>query len=308
MRLLILGAGAVGGYFGARMAAAGSDVTFLVRAKRAEQLASRGLVVNSRYGDLALRPNMAVAVNEVFDVVLIACKSYDLESALPAIRPAIGPGTLVIPLLNGLRHLEILDAAYGREKVAGGSVHIGVTLGSGGEIQHLNGLHYLTFGPRWESQAEACRALQAEMKKSEFQAILSPKISQDLWEKFVYLTTYAGITCLMRSSIGAISKTRVGTAMARELLAECVAVSTASEFPPRDDFLKNCITKLTESNSTGTSSMLRDMQKGLRTEYEHILGDMLNRARASGIAAPILRMAYTSVQAYELVRAHTGEC
>ena len=306
MRLLVLGAGGTGGYFGGRLAASGVDVQVLVRPPRAATLAEQGLVITSPLGDLRTPVITTTEASAGFDAVMLACKAYDLDSAMDAIAPAVGPSTLVLPLLNGIQHLDRLDARFGPEHVLGGLCHIGVTMNAAGEIQHLNTLQRLALGARSPAQAEGARALHGLLDRGGFAPVLSEEIMQEMWEKFAFLTTYAGLTTLMRAPIGAIVSASEGEAIAREMLEECSATATAHGHPPRPDAKRQMESLLTERGSTGTASMLRDMMRNGRTEHEHILGDMLARAHAAGVKAPLLRVSLANMQTYEAVRLNTA--
>lgn len=299
MRILILGAGGVGGYFGTRLAAAGADVTFLVRPARLEHLARGGIVLLSPLGDIRQSVSAVTEVIDRFDAVVLACKAYDLASAMQAVAPAIGPGTLILPLLNGLRHLDQLDARFGAQHVMGGLCHLGVAQTEAGEIHHLNRLQHLAFGPRTPDQAEPCAALHRALSYTNFTPSLSPMILQEMWEKFVFLTAYAGMTCLMRAPIGRIMQADEGEDLMLELLTECSGVASASGYAPRHEFLAEICTMLTQRGSNGSASMLRDIERGARTEGDHVLGDMLVRARNLAIPAELLRVARAHVQIYE---------
>jgi 2-dehydropantoate 2-reductase len=303
VRILILGAGGVGGYFGARLAAAGVDVSFLVRPGRAAQLARDGLVVLSPLGDVRLQVSTLTEAQPGFQAVLLACKAYDLDSAIDAVAPAVTADTLVLPLLNGMRQLNILDARFATERVLGGLCQIGVTLTDKGEVQHLNKVQQFAFGPRLPLQLEGCERLHSTLARGGFNPVLSADIVQRMWEKFVLLAAYAGMTCLMRAAVGAIVAADDGAALMREILGECVAVATASGHTPDPEFVAETLAVLTQRGSPGTASMLRDIQRGARTEHEHILGDMLLRARQAQIAVPLLRVANAHLQAYEFERA-----
>src|SRR3979490_599013 len=151
MRILVVGAGAIGRYFGGRMLQAGRDVTFLVRPRRAAELADPGLVIKSPIGDATLKNPPTVQadkLSEKFDVVLLSCKAFDLDDAIKSFAPAAGPQTAIIPLLNGMRHLDVLDNKFGRERVLGGLCAIAVTLNEQREVVHLAPLQSLTFGER----------------------------------------------------------------------------------------------------------------------------------------------------------------
>ena len=151
MRFLVVGAGATGGYFGGRLLEAGRDVTFLVRPARAERLAAAGLTITSPAGNVTLPSPPTVLAADLrtpFDVVILSCKAYDLDGAIESFAPAVGPDTAVVPLLNGMRHLDALDARFGADRVLGGSCFISAKLDEGGRIAHVSDIHRLTFGER----------------------------------------------------------------------------------------------------------------------------------------------------------------
>jgi 2-dehydropantoate 2-reductase len=304
MKILFLGAGGVGGYFGGRLAAAGVDVSFLVRPRRAGQLAQNGLVIRSPLGDLTQKVATVLAgdVKPEYDVVMFTCKSYDLEDAIAAIAPAVGPQTAVIPFLNGLRHLERLDAAFGRERVVGGIALIAATLNAEGDILHLNDLQTLIVGERGAPGSKRCEQLAAILAKASFSSRLSDSIELELWEKFVLLASLAGMTCLMRSGVGTIARTEDGEKLMLEMIEECRVVAAAEGFEPRASNLERTRGILTDRARPFSASMMRDIEKGGPTEGEHVVGDMLARARKHGIAAPLLRVANCHLQTYELMR------
>ncbi|CAA7627982.1 2-dehydropantoate 2-reductase [Candidatus Terasakiella magnetica] len=304
MRILILGAGATGGYFGGRLQEAGADVTFLVRSPRAAKLAANGLRIDSPLGSVTLTAKTVTAETlaqaGIWDLVILSCKAYDLDDSIRTIAPAVGPGTAILPILNGLAHYEALDAAFGREKVLGGLCHIFSTLGTEGEILHMNQLHRLTFGERDGGTSPRTEAFAAICATANFQAIHSTMLMQEAWEKYTLLATLAGMTCLMRANIGTIMATNDGDAIAREMLAECAATATASGHAPRPEPLSMAEGIVTDPKSAMTASMLRDLEGGGRTEGEHIIGDMVTRAKALGVATPQLRVARCHLQAYEI--------
>jgi 2-dehydropantoate 2-reductase len=305
LRILVLGAGAVGGYFGGRLVEAGGDVTFLVRERRAAELAANGLVIKSSYGDatLAVQTVTAGSALKPFDIILLACKAYDLASAIDSIAPAVGPESAILPLLNGLSHLDALEARFGKDRVLGGVAQIGATLGANGRIEHLNRVHRVIFGERDGRRSPRVAALAELTARAKFDSALSEIILLEMWEKFVLLATLAGMTCLMRASVGAIMTTREGEALMGEFLDECNAVAVAAGQAPRAAFLERTRAMLTTRGSDFTASMLRDIERGGPTEGDHILGDLLRRARALGVATPLLRVAACHVEAYEARRA-----
>lgn len=308
MRILVLGAGATGGYFGGRLAAAGADVTFLVRPRRAAQLAEHGLVIRSPAGDWTGKVATVTAPDLApgYDLVLLACKAYDLDDAIAAIRPAVADETGVLPILNGMRQLDRLDAAFGTARVLGGSCQIGVTLTPEGEVRHMGRFAVLSFGPRQDGQRDLCARLAAAAKGAAFEARNSPHIAQDMWEKFVMITTNAGMTTLMRAAIGDIAGTRYGPKLMTATLAECAAVAEAAGHGLDPRMLAGLRGWLTEKGSTFSSSMLRDTERRGKIEADHIVGDMLARAEAARVDASMLRIIYAHLEAYQARRAREG--
>lgn len=305
MKMLVLGAGATGGYFGGRMVANGGDVTFLVREKRAAELERDGLVIKSPVGDWRGRVQTITAkdLGPGYDAVLFSAKAFALPAAIEAIRPAVAGDTLVLPLLNGLNHLAVLDAAFGTKRVLGGLCSISVTLDEEGSIRHLNDMQLFTYGARSPGQIDGARRLLPELQRGGFAPVLADNVMQDMWEKFVFLTSLAGMTCLMRASVGTIQGTRDGDVLMRALVAECASVASASGYAPRARHLEMAHKVLCDAASQLKASMLRDIERGQRTEADHIVGDMLARARGFGIAAPVLTAAYAHLQCYEATRA-----
>jgi len=302
MKTLILGAGAVGGYFGGRMVQAGADVTFLVRPARAALLARDGLRIESKAGgDLKLAPNCVTEaqVRPDYDVVLFTAKAYDLAGAIDAIAPAMaGDRGYVLPLLNGMSHLDVLDARFGRERVLGGVAYIASMLAPDGAIRHLNDLHRVAFGPRAAGQKAVCGALSAALKGVKFDWKQLEDVEQAMWDKWVLLATLAGITCLMRAAVGDIVATGAGEKLTLALLGECAAVARAEGHATPEAAMQNYRGMLTQKGSAFTASMLRDVESGGRAEGEHILGALLALARKHGTAAPVLEMAATNLEAY----------
>jgi 2-dehydropantoate 2-reductase len=301
MRILVLGAGAVGGYFGGRLAAAGAEVSFLVRPARAALLNERGLLIQSPMGDLHV-PVKAVTVETLggpFETVLLAAKAYDLEPAIATLRPAVGPDTAILPLLNGIGHLDRLDSTFGRERVLGGVAYIAATLAADGVVRHFNRVHGITFGERSGGISGRIETIAQMFSATPVAVSASGNIMLEMWEKFVMIAALGGINCLMRGSVGDILAAAEGEALTLELLAECEAVAAAAGYPTRPEQRKQIRAMLTEHGSSFSASMLRDLEAGRQTEGEHILGDMLRRAHAVRIAAPLLRVAACQLEVHE---------
>lgn len=298
MRILILGAGAIGGYYGARLIEAGADVTFLVRPQRAELLASNGLRVVSPNGDFSQTVQTVVTPTQPYDLVIVSCKAYDLDAAIAAITPAVGPDTRVLPLLNGLAHLDALDAAFGAERVLGGFAHISVTLRPDGVIEQFGAVARLVFGERDPSRLPSRAIADAMMSMQAVDVIESPLILGLMWQKFAFIASLAGATCLWRGSVGEINATPDGTALIQRLYAECASTAQRSGYPLSDAMQAEANGFLTAAGSPLKASMLRDLERGGPTEGDHILGDLLRRAQAHGVDTPILAAAATHLRVH----------
>ena len=269
-------------------------------------MAERGLKIQSRLGDVML-PHPATLTNGEsatrFDLVLLSCKAYDLEGAMDSIAPMVGENTAILPVLNGMKHLETLAARFGGERVLGGLCLISTTLTNEGDIVHLNDLHSLVYGELDGSRSARVEAVQTAFSQAGFDARLSREIRQEMWEKWVFIASAAGITCLMRSSIGDVVAAGAG-AMAMDLLDECAAIAAKAGFALRSPVLQRARATLGAAGSPLTASMLRDIESGGRVECEHVLGDLLRRA-APGATLSVLQVAHFHVRAYE-ARRHRG--
>jgi 2-dehydropantoate 2-reductase len=302
MRFLVVGAGATGGYFGGRLLEAGRDVTFLVRPPRAQRLAATGLTITSPAGNVTLRSPPTVLAAELrtpFDAVILSCKAFDLDGAIESFAPAVGPDTAVVPLLNGMRHLDALDARFGAGRVLGGSCFISARLDEGGQIAHVSDIHRLAFGERSGGRSSRVEALAAAMAGAKFEAVASEQILLVMWEKWVFLASLAGITCLARAGVGDIVAAG-GADLAAALLEECRAIAGSAGYSPRAHALEASLGRLTDPGSAVTASMLGDVERRGRTEADHVLGDLLRRrGGASDGDRSLLRLAYVAVKAAE---------
>jgi len=305
MRILVVGAGAIGGYFGGRMLQGGCDITFLVRPRRAAELASAGLVIKSPSGDVTLKDPPTVqadAIKDKFDVVLLSCKAFDLDDAIKSFAPAVGDKTAIIPMLNGMKHLDVLDAKFGRAHVLGGLCAIAVTLNEKREVVQLQPMQSLTFGERDGTMSDRVRAIADTFAKGKCGAIASENVIQDMWEKWVFLASLAASTSLMRASVGDILTAPGGKDFLLGVLDECSAVATAEGHPPNGPFFQRTRGMLTAEGSPMTASMFRDIKAGMPVEADHVIGDMIARGDAAKVPVPRLRTAYTHLNAYEKQR------
>lgn len=307
MRYLVVGAGAVGGYFGARLLEVGHDVTFLLRPGRAEALRMTGLVVKSRFGDVALPapPHvLAETIASTFDVVIVACKAYDLPTTIASFAPAVGSDTAILPLLNGMRHLDDLKSRFNAKNVLGGLCVISATLDAAGAVQHLNDLHALSFGELDGTLSARVEQMRRDFSISTLDSRSSTQIVQEMWEKWVFIASVASLTCLMRASIGDVIAAGA-TELGLQLVDECCEIAAANGFAPRAPSVERFRAAVTAAGSPLTASMLKDIERGSRVEADHVVGDLLARAREVAPRATLLRVAYAHLKAYEARRKRT---
>jgi 2-dehydropantoate 2-reductase len=304
MKILVVGAGALGGYFGGRLLQARQDVSFLVRRARASQLASHGLVVESPTGSFRLPPPPALLAHQVrahYDLVILACKAYDLEATIDAFAPAVGPQTAILPLLNGLRHIDRLTERCGYARVLGGLALISASLEDDGTVLHLNREHTLAFGELDGTRSARVEAIAQSFADARFDSRPREHILQAMWEKWVHIATLASATGLMRASVGDI--VRAGAQdVALELLNECSRIAAHNGFAPSPEALGRTRAVVTAPGSTLNASLLKDIERGAPIEGEHILGDFLRRGRWSTADTVLLPLAYAQLRSYEARR------
>lgn len=298
LRILVLGAGAVGGYFGGRLLQAGADVAFLVRPARAAALAAHGLRIASPCGDATLPVRAVTEAGPGWNIVLLACKAYDLSAAIAAIRPAMQGDVAVLPVLNGIAHLDALDAAFGAGAVLPGLAKIQATLGADGVVRHLNDWRFLGFGERGGEMTPRATALAAMVAAAP--GVLGgalPDIMHRLWEKLVHLGTAAIGTVLLRANVGEIVRAG-GAPFLHEVLARNAAIAAANGHPMTSAFLDEYRALFADPNSAYATSMLRDLEAGSAIEAEHVIGHLHDAARDAGIPADIHATALLHARAY----------
>ncbi|HZP98655.1 MAG TPA: ketopantoate reductase family protein [Reyranella sp.] len=306
MKILILGAGAIGGYVGGRLQQSGADITFLVRPARQKAIERDGLAIKSTKGDVTQKVKTVLKAEDgsigggPYDLVLLTPKAYDLDSAIAAVAPAVGPGTTIVPLLNGMRHLDVLDARFGKDKVVGGLARVGVAMSPDGVIHHTSPFAAISFGEREAGKPprKALVELDAAIKQSGIDGGLNPNIVQDLWDKWIMLCSLASTNCLMRGSSGDILEADEGRAIVMETVDECRKVAAAAGHDPGEKGMQTIRSFLTVKGSKFTASMLHDLEKGSMVEADHIVGDMIARAKKAAIPTPLLRVAYAHLQVY----------
>jgi 2-dehydropantoate 2-reductase len=301
MRLLVVGAGSTGGYFGGRLAQAGRDVTFLVRPSRAARLRETGLHMVSPHGDATVQPQVVIADGIVapYDAILLTVKGFQLEAALNDIAPAVGPDTMILPVLNGMNHMETIARRFSPRNLAGCALKVATVLEDDGSIVQLTPLQDLAYGELDGSDTARMRELDGFFSGVDIGARRSPVIHREMWEKWVLLAAAGAITCLMRGTVGQVQACPGGTAFASGLLDEVVAIVSAVGVPPSGDFLAAARAQLTAKGSPLVSSMFRDVQRGRPVEVENIIGDLIRHAETAGLPSPLLSAAYIHLLVYQ---------
>src|SRR5579862_6529239 len=239
MRMLVVGAGSTGGYFGGRLAQAGRDVTFLVRPARAAQLEERGLEILSPHGDYTLRPKLVTAdrLSGSYDAILLTVKAFSLETALSDMAAAVGPETMILPVLNGMRHVDILGDRFGKRSVVGCACKITASIDDRGRIVQHNSLQDIAYGEMDGVVSPRIEGLDRFMRGAGFDARLVGHIKREMWEKWILLASLGGINCLMRGTIGEVAQAPRGPEFVAWLLHEIAAVVAAVGVSPSPDFM-----------------------------------------------------------------------
>ena len=294
MKILIVGAGGIGGFFGAKLIQAGADITYLLREQRQRLILDQGLAIETPKGNFTIHPKTVLAdhLEPVYDLIILACKAFDLKDSLKSIAKASSKGVL-LPFLNGYTHLQALDRQFGKERVMGGVAHIAATISETGSVKQLTELGSLTIGPRTPEQVELCQELFALCKKTDFDSFYKEDIEQALWDKWVFLATLAGMTTICRGSIGEIAATPDGKELSKRMFAECCAIAASQKQPIAQKTQSTSEEILTKEGSPFTASMLRDLLAAKKNEHQHILGDLIGFASAGAIDCPLLKIAYT---------------
>lgn len=296
MKILIVGAGGVGGYFGARLINAGADVTFLLREARHHKIQTEGLTIETPKETFTIRPKSVTKeqLKPEYDIIMLAPKAFDLDSALESVAGSSTKGVF-IPFLNGLNHIQILDAKFGRDRVMGGVAQIAGTITPSGAVKQLTEMATLTVGPRSPSHEQLAKDFCALCENAKFDRIYSENVEQSLWDKWIYLATLAAMTTLFRGSVGEIVAAPWGAEMMTKCFAESCSIAQAHGFPMRDSAKGKSLETLTKAGSGFTASMLRDLRNGNMTEHDHILGGMVERAVEKGLSCDLLKAAHTQL-------------
>jgi 2-dehydropantoate 2-reductase len=300
MRILVVGAGAVGGYFGGRLLEKGEDVTFLVREKRKQQLQQTGLVIKSVQGDVTLNVQTLVSGEESdpFDLVILAVKEYHLDQALHSVHPYIGSNTTILPLLNGISHLEKIKAAFPQGHLLGGLCFIEATLNKEGHIEHYIQRHDIIYGELDGQVSERIKQIKKCFSEANMNAYVSKQIIKRMWHKYIFISTLSGITSLMRSSIGPILSVSHGKETVQRLIDEIVSIAQSQEPSINPNIAGEIMQTLESAPPSMTSSMHRDLEKGLPIETDHFHGTLLKMA-PDHFDLPLLKTIYSTLSLYQ---------
>lgn len=304
MKVLVLGAGAVGGYFGGRLVEKGADVTFLVRERRKQQLEERGLIIKSIHGDFSFAPKLLVAgeAAEPFDLVILTMKAYHFADGVESIRPYVGENTMVLPLLNGMAHVAALQEAFGSERVIGGLCFIESTLNAEGDVIQTSPVHEMLYGEWTGGSSQRMEQLAQLFAGANASYRASDNIQREMWHKYLFITTLSGMTTLMNSAVGPIRDAADGVALTQQLFEEVAAVMRKSGASLADDIVERHMKVFNKQGYAVKSSMLRDMEKGQPVEADHLQGYLLDLAKQNSVEAPLLRTIYNKLKVYEINR------
>ncbi|MGD6965917.1 ketopantoate reductase family protein [Rossellomorea vietnamensis] len=301
MKILIVGAGAVGGYFGGRLAEKGEDVTFLVRERRREQLEKSGLSIQSVHGNIDVKPKTVVSGNNPipYDAIILSVKAYQLESAMDSIEPYVGGETMILPLLNGMSHVDTLVDRFGEHNVIGGLCFVESTLDSEWRVVQSSPIHDVVFGERSGKKTPRILKLQDALSGTRASFTLSETIIQEMWHKYLFITTLSGVTSLFRAPIGPIRENKIGLSSIKNTLSETSAVMRKLGAPIADDVEVKQLEKLNSMGFEMKSSLQRDMEKKLPIEADHLYGFLLKEAAKYDIPAETLDIIYANLKIYE---------
>ena len=297
MKILILGAGAIGGFFGAHLMKSGANVSFLVREKRKDELKKSGINIFSINGELKVNPKLLDKnlSGQHFDVIILTNKSYDLIESIREIKPYVNKA-VIIPLLNGMAHYEILDKEFGKEKIFGGTAYISTAMNNYGSIQQITSRASIKFGPRTQKNINTANEFYEICKETEFECDFSDHIELDLWRKYVLIGATAASTVLFQKPLGEICATTYGKSLIIEIHEECKKIVLSKGYDIGIEATNYNLKLITDKDSLLKASMLRDFESGKKTECEHILGYLIDLAEKNNIQCDLIKAAHTRIQ------------
>ena len=296
MKIVVMGSGGVGGYFGARLAANGADVTFIARGEHLAALRRDGLKVLSANGDLTVKPVKATddpaSVGHA-DLVMIAVKLWSTDDAARTIAPMMGPNSAVVSWQNGVVAEDILIKHYGKERVIGGVSNIAALIEAPGVIRHNGTMARLIFAELNGKPSKRIDAFAALCKQANIDHVVSDDIIRAIWQKFIFLASLSGMTCATRLSIGPIRTDPETRAMLKAALGEVVAIGRAKGVSLPDDQVEQSLTWADNLPPTMVASMLGDLNRGNRLELPWLSGNVVKLGEELGVATPVHKFIFT---------------
>jgi 2-dehydropantoate 2-reductase len=301
MKIAVIGTGGVGGYFGGRLAEAGNEVWFLARGRHLEEIRRSGLKVKSRLGDILIKPANATDTTKDIgpvDLVMIAVKLWDTDAAIEAVKPLLGPNTAVVSLQNGIEAVDRLTGAFGKARLLGGSCQIAAVISGPGIILHTGTMARLTIGELDGKSSARLDALTEAAKQAKIDFVASPDIDKAIWQKFVFLSSFSGVTTLTRLPKGPIYADPDTRALLGAAIAEAVAVARARGVKLADD-TADALMKFAEGLPADMkSSMLGDLERGARLELPWLSGTITKLGASLGVPTPVHRVIYQALKPY----------
>lgn len=301
MRIAVIGAGGVGGYFGGRLAHAGHDVQFLARGRHLAAMRAKGLAVDSANGSFTIaRPDVTEDPQAVrpADVVLVTVKLWDLAQTGRDITGSVHGETVVIPFQNGVESVELLSEGIPRERVAGGVAYIAATIAEPGVIRTTGTMARLRFGPLVDRQRPQLDALAGACRDAGVDGEVTRDIRRALWEKFVFLNALAGVTSVSRQAVGVVRSDPDLRATMEAAMTETLRLAQAEGVALPDDFVAEHLHFLDSLPESMHSSMQNDLAAGNRLEAPWLCGAVARMTAARGAAAPVNRTLFAALKPY----------
>jgi 2-dehydropantoate 2-reductase len=303
MNILVLGAGAIGAYLGGRLLEAGQNVSFFVREKRAAQLTNEGLKIYSPEGNFESREvSIYTSPDNVrnIDLLILAVKGYHLDQVIPKVQTIVQQtGAFVLPLLNGMEHMERLQQATGKERVIGGFASIIATLNEQGHVEHTSGSSTFKFGILHEQQIEICEKLEGLRTQVKTKLVREENILKSMWKKYIFITAFSGVTSAMQLPSGFIASTKATFAVAKRVIREMTMLAGQEGIYLTDQEVETVTKTLLGFKKEATSSMHQDLRKGLPIEVEHLHGGALRLAGKHQLDVPVIETLYGILKPYE---------
>ncbi len=302
MHIVVLGAGALGVYYGTRLQEAGAKVTYVVREGRAKQIKKHHLFVSSPQGDVRNdQVNYTTDIETIDspDIILLGVKGYHLEEALPQIKHFTNQGAYVLPLLNGIEHVKTLQVYVGKKPVLGGLAFIIATLDEKGHVLHTSDFHKFIFGPLMKEQESICEKLHTFARKANIEAIYTSHVYYEMWKKYMYITAFSGITTALNEPIGILQENKATERTAFAILKEMQQLAQAYDVDLKQKDIEETMENFLSLEARATSSMHQDLRKGLRLEVNHLQGGAIRLANEKQVKVPTIQAIFGVIAPFE---------